>query len=151
MGVKCRDCEFESFCGDKVSIGAFEKCTKREFLMYQKYSTELLAYDLERLREFCNQRMTMREDVAQRMKLVGGIPMDRLRELIEAYKLIGKEVYFPKDKVYGVVKEIRTNGDFFWCYIYVGQGGFSLQVEYVKKFLVGEDKHEIFEPSRRNL
>ena len=41
--MKCRDCEFESFCGDKVSIGAFEKCTKREFLMYQKYSADLLA------------------------------------------------------------------------------------------------------------
>lgn len=43
-------------------------------------------YDLDRLRELMNQRMTMRDDVAERMKLVGGIPMDRLRELVEADK-----------------------------------------------------------------
>ena len=41
-------------------------------------------YDLDRLRELMNQRMTMRDDVAERMKLVGGIQMDRLRELVEA-------------------------------------------------------------------
>lgn len=41
-------------------------------------------YDLDQLSVLVNQRMTMREDVAARMKLVGGIPLDRLRELVEA-------------------------------------------------------------------
>lgn len=41
-------------------------------------------YDLDWLRELCSQRMTMREAAADRMKLVGGIPLDRLRELVEA-------------------------------------------------------------------
>lgn len=41
-------------------------------------------YELDRLSVLVNQRMTMREDVAARMKLVGGIPLDRLRELIRA-------------------------------------------------------------------
>lgn len=41
-------------------------------------------YDLDQLSVLVNQRMTMREDVAARMKLVGGIPLDRLRELIRA-------------------------------------------------------------------
>lgn len=43
-------------------------------------------YDLDQLSVLVNQRMTMREDVAARMKLVGGIPLDRLRELVEAWK-----------------------------------------------------------------
>ena len=41
-------------------------------------------YDLDRLRNLVNQRMTLREDVAERMKLVGDLPLDRLRELVEA-------------------------------------------------------------------
>lgn len=43
-------------------------------------------YDLDRLSVLVNQRMTMREDVAARLKLVGGIPLDRLRELVEVWK-----------------------------------------------------------------
>ena len=43
-------------------------------------------YDLDQLSVLVNQRMTMRENVAVRMKLVGGIPLDRLRELVEAWK-----------------------------------------------------------------
>lgn len=41
-------------------------------------------YDLDRLSVLVNQRMTMREDVAARMKLLGSIPLDRLRELVES-------------------------------------------------------------------
>ena len=41
-------------------------------------------YDMDRLKVVVNQRMTMQEDVAERIKLVGGIPLERLRELVEA-------------------------------------------------------------------
>lgn len=41
-------------------------------------------YDLDYLRNLIDQRMTMREDVAERMKLVRDIPLDRLRELVNA-------------------------------------------------------------------
>ena len=41
-------------------------------------------YDLDRLSVLVNQRMTMREDVAARMQLVGSIPLYRLSELAEA-------------------------------------------------------------------
>ena len=41
-------------------------------------------YDLDRLAEIMNQRMTMREDVAERWKLTSDIPLDRLRELAQA-------------------------------------------------------------------
>lgn len=40
--------------------------------------------DLDYLEQLCSQRMTMREDVAARMKLVRSIPLDHLRELVEA-------------------------------------------------------------------
>ena len=43
-------------------------------------------YDLDRLAEIMNQRMTMREDVAERWKLTSDIPLDRLRELARAEK-----------------------------------------------------------------
>lgn len=74
-------------------------------------------YDLDRLRELMNQRMTMREDVAARMELVGGLPMDRLRELVEADRdgrcyianaKIGEQVFVPDKE--GKVIACRVQG-----------------------------------------
>lgn len=41
-------------------------------------------YDLDRLKVLANQRMTMREEVAERFSITKSIPVDRLRELVEA-------------------------------------------------------------------
>lgn len=41
-------------------------------------------YDLDRLAVMCNQRMSMREEVSERFSLTAKIPLDRLRELVEA-------------------------------------------------------------------
>ena len=41
-------------------------------------------YDLDRLAVMCNQRMTMRDEVSERFGLTKDIPLDRLRELVEA-------------------------------------------------------------------
>lgn len=41
-------------------------------------------YDLDRLKVMVNQRMTMREEVSERFRLTKYIPVDRLRELVEA-------------------------------------------------------------------
>lgn len=41
-------------------------------------------YDLDRLSLLCNQRMTMREEVSERFGWTAKIPLDRLRELVEA-------------------------------------------------------------------
>ena len=41
-------------------------------------------YDLDRLAVMCNQRMTMRDEVSERFGLAKDIPLDRLRELVEA-------------------------------------------------------------------
>lgn len=76
-----------------------EKCGKKDFsecwdeMDCQKTAIDRLAaiedilgdeYDLNRLLQLVSQRMTMREDVSERMKLVGNMPIDRLRELVEA-------------------------------------------------------------------
>lgn len=41
-------------------------------------------YDLERLAAVYNQRMSLRDEVSQRFSLTAKIPLDRLRELVEA-------------------------------------------------------------------
>ena len=41
-------------------------------------------YDLDRLSVLCNQRMSMRDEVSERFSLTAKIPLDRLRELVEA-------------------------------------------------------------------
>ena len=41
-------------------------------------------YYLDRLAVMCNQRMTMRDEVSQRISLTAKIPLDRLREIAEA-------------------------------------------------------------------
>lgn len=41
-------------------------------------------YDLDRLKVIVNQCMTMREEASQRFSLTANIPIDRLKELVEA-------------------------------------------------------------------
>lgn len=66
--------------------------------------------------------------------------LDRLRELVEAEKMLGEDVHFPKDKVSGEVKEICINKQCIWCRIVDRRGGsFYLQFSDVKEFeLKGE-------------
>lgn len=70
-------------------------------------------YDLDRLETIMLQRMTMREEVAEKMKLVGSIPIDRLREIVEADKN-GNIVFLPckaGDTVWRVYDRCELNGD----------------------------------------
>lgn len=43
-------------------------------------------YDLDRLEVMMNQCMSMREEVSERFRITGSIPVKRLRELVEADK-----------------------------------------------------------------
>ena len=54
-------------------------------------------YDLDRLAVMCNQRMSMRDEVSQRSSLTAKIPLDRLKELVEADG-DGRCVVFPRLK-----------------------------------------------------
>jgi len=53
-------------------------------------------YDLERLKVMMTQCMSMREEVSERFRITGSIPVDRLRELVEADK-DGRCVILPKE------------------------------------------------------
>ena len=77
-------------------------------------------YDLDRLAEIMNQRMSMREDVAERWKTTSDIPIDRLRELAQADR-DGRCVVLPcklHDKVFfvenGCVKETEVDSFHNW-------------------------------------
>lgn len=61
-------------------------------------------YDLDRLSVLMSQRMTMREDVATRIKLVGNIPLEHLRDIVGAYR-DGRCFLIPKDKTVYYVEE----------------------------------------------
>ena len=70
----CFGCEFETGDG-----GITES---KLSAIFEKFLGE--NYDLDRLRNLANQRMTMREDVAQRVQITKGIDLDRLREICSA-------------------------------------------------------------------
>ena len=53
-------------------------------------------YDLERLEVMMTQCMSMREEVSERFRITGSIPVERLRELVEADK-DGRCVILPKE------------------------------------------------------
>lgn len=67
-------------------------------------------YDLDRLSVLCNQRMTMRDEVSQRFSLTAKIPLDRLRELVEADK--EKRCF---------VSDIKLGGEVFYIPMFNGK------------------------------
>ena len=78
-------------------------------------------YDLDWLRELCSHRMTMREDAAARMRLVGSIPLDLLRELVEADRdgrCVVQE-YNPGDPVWVVERDEIDEPDCVSGYVFV--------------------------------
>lgn len=61
-------------------------CTERRLWERLSSIEDILGddYDLDRLRVIINQRMSMRDEVAKRFEITKDIPLDRLRELVEA-------------------------------------------------------------------
>ena len=60
------------------------------------------TYDLDRLEVMMTQCMSMREEVYERFRITGSIPVDRLRELVEADK-DGRCVVMPCKDWLGIV------------------------------------------------
>lgn len=61
-------------------------------------------YDLDRLKVIVNQRMTMREEVAERFRITKDVPVERISELVEADR-DGRCVVLPckvGEKVYDI-------------------------------------------------
>lgn len=87
--------------------------------------------DLDYLEQLCSQRMTMREDVAARMKLVGSIPLDRLRELVEADRERRISIWTP-DEQRDIRKAVKVAvGDL----IQIGESLVDVPIERIKKLV----------------
>lgn len=76
-------------CSETCPYDCQENCDCEEF---DKFIDRLAAiedilgddYDLDRLEVMVNQCMTLRNEVAERFSITAKIPLDRLRELVEA-------------------------------------------------------------------
>lgn len=76
-------------------------------------------YDLDRLSAMVNQRMTMREEVAERWELTCNIPLDRLRELAHADREGRIHIYRRSYKcpICGAYRLIpRVDRQFYFCF-----------------------------------
>lgn len=71
----CKFC-FDGNCTNKTE---FERCEFEKLIEVIGYD-----YDIDRLKVIVNQCMTMRKEVSQRFELTAKIPLDRLKELVEA-------------------------------------------------------------------
>ena len=78
-------------------------------------------YDLDRLKVIVNQRMTMREEVAERFRITKDVPVERLKELVEADRdgrcvvlpcKIGSLVYSHARKLDG--QDYMKETEFWW-------------------------------------
>ena len=60
--------------------------------------TGLEPEEIERILDSYGRGMTLRTENAQRLEIIKEIPIDRLRELAQAYRLLGNTVYEPNKR-----------------------------------------------------
>ena len=84
-------------------------------------------YDLDRLEVMMTQCMSMREEVSERFRITGSIPVERLRELVEADKT-GRCVVLPENydgAMFRVWKnQILSSEKFAWMMKKLGKSFF---------------------------
>lgn len=85
------------------------------------------TYDLDRLEVMMTQCMSMREEVSERFRITGSIPVERLRELVEADKA-GRCVVIPENydgAMFRVWKnQILSSEKFAWMMKKLGKSFF---------------------------
>lgn len=101
-------------------------------------------YDLERLKVMMTQCMSMREEVSERFRITGSIPVERLRELVEADKA-GRCVVIPENydgAMFRVWKnQILSSEKFAWMMKKLGKS-FFLTHKAAEAALAKEADHE---------
>lgn len=81
--------------------------------------TGLEPEEIERILDSYGRGMTLRTENAQRLEIIKEIPIDRLRELAQAYQLLGNTVYEPNKR--GVISTYKViSVHFSGCSILVG-------------------------------
>lgn len=107
MKWECEKCIHRSVCGEWDKQENMAACSYGDY-----FREDILGddFDPERLKVLVNQRMTMREEVAERFGITKNIPIDRLRDLVEADRE-GRVVALPKD---GMIYYIEEAGGEKW-------------------------------------
>lgn len=86
----CRN-QSENGCTDCPIAKAFDRLAAYE-------DTGLEPEEIERILDSYGRGMTLRTENAQRLGIIKEIPIDRLRELTQAYRLLGNTVYEPNKR-----------------------------------------------------
>jgi hypothetical protein len=102
------------------TVDEFVDCVKELAARLAAYEeTGLEPEEIERILDSYGRGMTLRTENAQRLEIIKEIPIDRLRELAQAYQLLGNTVYEPNKR--GVISTYKViSVHFSGCSILVG-------------------------------
>ena len=102
------------------TVDEFFDCVKELAARLAAYEdTGLEPEEIERILDSYGRGMTLRTENAQRLEIIKEIPIDRLRELAQAYRLLGNTVYEPNKR--GVISTYKViSVHFSGCSILVG-------------------------------
>lgn len=102
------------------TVDEFVDCVKELAARLAAYEeTGLEPEEIERVLDSYGRGMTLRTENAQRLEIIKEIPIDRLRELAQAYRLLGNTVYEPNKR--GVISTYKViSVHFSGCSILVG-------------------------------
>lgn len=89
------------------TVDEFVDCVKELAARLAAYEeTGLEPEEIERILDSYGRGMTLRTENAQRLEIIKEIPIDRLRELAQAYRLLGNTVYEPNKR--GVISTYKV-------------------------------------------
>lgn len=102
------------------TVDEFVDCVKELAARLAAYEeTGLEPEEIERILDSYGRGMTLRTENAQRLEIIKEIPINRLRELAQAYRLLGNTVYEPNKR--GVISTYKViSVHFSGCSILVG-------------------------------
>ena len=88
------------------TVDEFVDCVKELAARLAAYEdTGLEPEEIERILDSYGRGMTLRTENAQRLEIIKEIPINRLRELAQAYQLLGNTVYEPNKR--GVISTYK--------------------------------------------
>lgn len=107
----------------RMRVGDTEYSGKETVRLAAYEDTGLEPEEIERILDLYGRGMTLRTENAQRLEIIKEIPIDRIRELAQAYRLLGHTVYV-HDRgyiaAYKVISVYLSKGSIFvnWYILY---------------------------------
>ena len=90
----------------RMRVGDAEYSGKETERLAAYEETGLEPEEIERILDSYGRGMTLRTENAQRLEIIKEIPIDRLYELAQAYRLLGNTVYEPNKR--GVISTYKV-------------------------------------------